>query len=94
MSALRRLAVVVAVLAVLAVPACEQSPDDPEELGAVAARLHAEPERESEILDEYGLTLDEFRARVWEISEDPEAARRYTEALEQELEGRGPASPR
>jgi hypothetical protein len=93
MSALRRLGVVVAVVAVLAVPACEQSPDDPEELGVVAARLHAEPERESEILDEHGLTRDEFRVRVWEISEDPEAARRYTEAMEEEL-ARSGASPR
>jgi hypothetical protein len=92
MSALRRLGVAAAVLAALALPACEQSHDDPEELGVVAARLHAEPERESEILDEHGLTLDEFRARVWDISEDPEAARRYTEALEQELERSG--SPR
>jgi hypothetical protein len=89
MGALRRVGVVTAVLAVLAVAACEQSPDDPEELGVVAARLHTEPERESEILDEHGLTRAEFRDRVWEISEEPEAARRYTEAMEQELARRG-----
>lgn len=96
MSALRKLAAGVAVLAMLTVPACEAAsdrPDGPEELGVVAARIHAEPDRASEILAEHGLTREEFDDRVWEISEDPEAARRYTEAMERELEsGSAPSS--
>jgi hypothetical protein len=97
MSALRKLAAAVAVLVVLTVPACEAAsdgPDGPEELGVVAARIHVEPDRASEILAEHGFTREEFGDRVWEISEDPDAARRYTEAMEQEMESGSGASPR
>jgi hypothetical protein len=97
MSALRKLAAAVAVLVVLTVPACEAAsdgPDEPEELGVLAARLHMEPERANEILAEHGLTREEFDDRVWEISEDPDAARRYTEAMEREMESGSVANPR
>jgi hypothetical protein len=62
-----------------------------EDLGVIAARIHAEPEREADILEEYGLTREDFLERVWDVSEDPDASRRYTEAMEQELERTGTA---
>jgi hypothetical protein len=94
MTALRRVAAAVVMLAVLAVPGCERPSDDPEDLGVIAAWIHAEPERESEILEQHGMTPEEFRDRIWEISEDPDKARRYMEAMERELESRGTATQR
>jgi len=67
------------------------SPDatDPETLGVISARIHAEPARADEILAENGLTAEEHERRVWDVAEDPELAERYTRAMEEELERQG-----
>jgi len=53
----------------------------PEELGRLGARIEQEPDRAAEILEEEGLTWEEFEAAVRAVSADAGKARRYTEAF-------------
>jgi len=89
----------------LAVAACGTGADMPDEAGAAAemsaeelGRLGAEieqaPDRAAEILEEEGLTWEEFEAAVRAVSADAEKARRYAEAFtEAGGQGTPPGSP-
>jgi len=52
------------------------------ELGEIGGRIYSDPERAEAILDDAGLTSEEFEARVREITNDPLASREYTLAFE------------
>ena len=62
-------------------PATEAADLTAAELGRLGAELDQEPERAEEILDEAGLTWEQFEAAVREVSADTEEARRYAEAF-------------
>jgi hypothetical protein len=53
----------------------------PDELGRIGARLHAAPDDAETILEEEGVTWEDFQAAVREVSADVDAARRYSEAF-------------
>ena len=89
----------------LALAACGTSDDMPaeagaaaelsaEELGRLGARIEQAPDRAAEILEDEGLTWEEFEAAVRAVSADAEKARRYAEAFT-EAGGQGtlPGSP-
>lgn len=52
------------------------------ELGELGGQIYVEPDRAEELLDEAGLTAEQFDARIREVSSDPEVAREYTEAFD------------
>jgi len=52
------------------------------DLGQLGGRIYNEPERASEILEEAGLTAEEFEARVRQVTDDPELSIEYTRAFE------------
>lgn len=52
----------------------------PEELGELGARIRKTPERANEILRERGLTEKTFESEIREVTEDPEASKRYAAA--------------
>lgn len=52
-----------------------------EELGRLGAQIEQSPEGAEAILDEHGLTWEEFEAAVRAVSADTGKARRYTEAF-------------
>lgn len=65
------------------VPTTEASVDlTPEQLGAIGSEIRNAPDQASEILSRHGLTEETFEAEVREVTEDPEASRRYATALE------------
>lgn len=51
------------------------------ELGRLGAHLDQEPERAEELLDEAGLTWEDFEAAVRRVSADTGEARRYAKAF-------------
>ena len=52
----------------------------PEELGEVGAQIAKNPEDASSILESRGLNEASFEKAVREVTEDPEAAKKYAEA--------------
>ena len=62
-------------------PAAEAADLSAEELGRLGAQLDQEPERAEAILEEAGVTWEEFEAAVREVSADAEEARSYSEAF-------------
>ena len=55
----------------------------PEELGEVGAQIAKNPDNASSILESRGLNLASFEKAVREVTEDPEAAKKYAEAYRQ-----------
>ncbi len=62
-------------------PAAEAADFSAEELGRLGAELDQEPERAEAILEDAGITWEEFEAAVREVSADTEEARLYAEAF-------------
>ncbi|MGZ8781430.1 MAG: hypothetical protein ACXW31_16050, partial [Thermoanaerobaculia bacterium] len=52
----------------------------PEELGELGAQIRKTPDRANEILRERGLTEKTFETEIREVTEDPEASKRYAAA--------------
>lgn len=52
----------------------------PEELGELGAQIRKTPVRANEILRERGLTQKTFETEIREVTEDPEASKRYAAA--------------
>lgn len=53
----------------------------PEQLGELGAQIKKEPNRAQEILAAHGLNEQSFEEKIRQITEDPEASRRYTAAF-------------
>lgn len=52
----------------------------PEELGELGAQIRKTPDRANEILRARGLTEKTFETEIREVTEDPEASKRYAAA--------------
>lgn len=52
----------------------------PEQLGEIGAQIRKDPARAEEILSERGLNQQSFEKAIREVTENPEASRRYAEA--------------
>jgi hypothetical protein len=52
------------------------------ELGRVGGRIYNEPDRVNEILEEVGLTPEQFEQKVRSVTNDPELSREYTRGFE------------
>ncbi len=63
------------------------------ELGELGGRIYAEPARAEQLLDEAGLTAEQFDARIREVASDPEVAREYTEAFDAVVERSATSEP-
>lgn len=63
------------------------------ELGELGGRIYVEPARAEELLDEAGLTAEEFEIRIREVSSDPEVAREYTEAFDAVVDRNATSEP-
>ena len=59
----------------------------PGELGRIGARLHAAPEKASDILDEEGVDWEGYQAAVREVSANVESSRLYSDAFHAAGEG-------
>lgn len=90
-TAIRLLALCLLLAGALGMAACDRGDDESpaagaadfsaEELGRLGAELDQEPERAEAILEDAGITWEEFEAAVREVSADSEEARRYAEAF-------------
>jgi len=49
----------------------------PEQLGELGAQIHKEPARADELLSQRGLTQESFEKAIRDVTESPEASRRY-----------------
>lgn len=58
----------------------------PEQLGALGARIHHNPQRADTYLEEEGITRDQFEAAVQRVSTESDLARRYRKAFDRTLE--------
>lgn len=52
----------------------------PEQLGELGAKIRKEPAKADEILSQQGLTRESFEKAIREVTENPEASKRYAEA--------------
>lgn len=52
----------------------------PEQLGELGAKIRKDPARADELLTSRGLTKETFEKAIRDVTEDPEASRRYAEA--------------
>ena len=52
----------------------------PEELGAIGAQIRKEPGRADQILSDHGLTQQSFEKAIRDVTESPEASKRYADA--------------
>lgn len=52
----------------------------PEQLGELGARIRKEPTRANELLTQRGLTEESFEQAIRNVTEDPEASKRYAES--------------
>lgn len=106
MSAPRRIATgLFAVLLAAGMAACgdEPAPEvgaatdavelDAATLGVIGGKIYLDPESADAILEDEGLTRAVFEARVREVSSDPEAAREYAAAFQEETAEAGEISP-
>ncbi len=50
----------------------------PEQLGELGAQIRKSPERARELLSAHGLDEKSFEVEIRRVTEDPEAAKRYT----------------
>lgn len=64
----------------------------PEQLGELAARISREPQKSEKVLQERGLDAASFEKAVREVSESPDAAKRYSESFRKE-QGSGSDQP-
>jgi hypothetical protein len=81
-------------LSVVLVGGCRQNADatseaavastslSPEQLGELGAQIKKEPNRAQEILSPHGLNEQSFEAAIRQVTQDPEASKRYTEAFQ------------
>jgi hypothetical protein len=53
------------------------------ELGRIGGRIYNEPDRVNEILEEVGLTPEQFEQKVRSVTNDPERSREYTRGFEE-----------
>ena len=52
----------------------------PEQLGELGAQINRQPDRANELLTHHGLTQESFEKEIRQITEDPQASRRYASA--------------
>ena len=52
----------------------------PEQLGELGARIEKEPAKAEELLSQQGLDMKSFEKRIREVTENPDASKRYAEA--------------
>jgi hypothetical protein len=52
----------------------------PEQLGELGAQLKKDPDRADQILTQHGLTRVSFEKAIRDVTENPDASRRYTAA--------------
>lgn len=52
-----------------------------EELGEVGAKVWREPEQADDILDRYGLTMEEFEQALNDVSSNSEKSRQYSQSF-------------
>ena len=52
----------------------------PEQLGELGAQIQKNPDRAHELLTHHGLTEESFEKAIREVTENPDASRRYTAA--------------
>jgi hypothetical protein len=52
----------------------------PEQLGALGAQIRKEPARAEELLTQRGLTPQSFEQQIRQVTESPDASKRYAEA--------------
>ena len=52
----------------------------PEQLGELGAQIRKEPSRANEILAQKGLDASSFEKAIRDVTENPEASKRYAEA--------------
>ena len=61
-------------------PAASAASLTPEQLGELGAQMRKDPARAGEILTERGLTKQSFEQAIRDVTENPDAAKRYAEA--------------
>lgn len=74
---------------VVTLSACQGDAQEPthtadltaEELGEVGAKVWLKPEEADEILDGYGLTMEEFEQALNDVSSDSEKSRQYSRSF-------------
>ena len=52
----------------------------PEQLGELGAQIQKNPDRAQELLTHHGLTAESFEKAIREVTENPDASRRYAAA--------------
>jgi len=52
----------------------------PEQLGELGAQIQKNPDRAHELLTHHGLTEESFEKAIRQVTENPDASRRYTAA--------------
>ncbi len=83
-----RLGVLVCLVGIVFLTACSaHSPENylAEDYGEIGADIYLQPEQAEQILSGTGLSPEEFREELKEISRDPDRARRYRWAFERRL---------
>jgi hypothetical protein len=53
----------------------------PEELGELGAQINHQPERATELLAHHGMTTETFEKQIRQVTQDPQASRRYADAF-------------
>lgn len=61
-------------------PAASAASLTPEQLGELGAQMRKDPARAEEILTQRGLTKQAFEQAIRDVTESPDAAKRYAEA--------------
>ena len=61
-------------------PAASQANLTPEQLGELGAQLRKDPARANELLTQRGLTRQSFEKAIRDVTESPDASKRYAEA--------------
>lgn len=52
----------------------------PEQLGEIGAQIRKDPSSADAVLSRHGMTREAFEKAIRDVTEDPEASRRYAEA--------------
>ena len=63
-----------------AVPSASQANLTPEQLGELGAQMRKDPARAQEILTRHGLNQQSFEKAIRDVTENPDASKRYAEA--------------
>lgn len=61
-------------------PAAGSATLTPEQLGELGAQIRKEPARAGELLSQRGLTEQSFEQQIRQVTENPDASKRYAEA--------------